>query len=68
MNYKREQLIEALCDEYARLFEYNFNEEEGNSPEKYRANVEKLTVEELIQLTTTGKAFTLDEFMDLYPR
>ena len=68
MNYTREQLIEALCDEYAHLCEDNFNEEEDNSPEKYRASVEKLTVEELIQLTTTGKAFTLDAFMDLYLR
>ena len=68
MNYKREQLIEALCDEYAHLCEDDFNEEEDNSPEKYRASVEKLTVEELIQLTTTGKDFTLGEFVDLYPR
>ena len=68
MNYKREQLIEALCDEYAHLCEDDFNEEEDNSPEKYRACVEKLTIEELIQLTTTGKDFTLGEFVDLYPR
>ena len=68
MNYKREQLIEALCDEYAHLCEDDFNEEEDNSPEKYRASVEKLTIEELIQLTTTGKDFTLGEFVDLYPR
>ena len=68
MNYKREQLIEALCDEYAHLCEDDFNEVEDDSPEKYRASVEKLTVEELIQLTTTGKDFTLDEFVDLYPR
>ena len=68
MNYTREQLIEALCDEYPHLCEDDFNEEVDNSPEKYRASVEKLTVEELIQLTTTGKAFTLDDVMDLYPR
>ena len=68
MNYTREQLIEALCDEYAHLCEDDFNEEVDNSPEKYRTSVEKLTVEELIQLTTTGKAFTLDAFMDLYLR
>ena len=42
--------------------------EEDDSPEKYRASVEKLTIEELIQLTTTGKDFTLGEFVDLYPR
>ena len=68
MNYTQEQLIEALCDEYAHLCEDDFNEEEYDSPEKYRASVEKLTVEELIQLTTTGKDFTLGEFVDLYPR
>ena len=68
MNYTREQLLEALCDEYAHLCEDDFNEEQIDSPEKYRTRVEKLANEEPIQLTTTGKAFTLDEFIDLYPR
>ena len=68
MNYTREQLIEALCDKYAHLWQDDLDEEEDDSPEKYHASVEKLTVEELIQLMTTGKAFTLDDVMDLYPR
>ena len=37
---------------------------EDDTPEEYRIKMEFLTIEELIEETSTGEGYTLDEFMD----
>jgi hypothetical protein len=63
MNYTREQLIDALVYEWDYLCHDDYDPEDL-TPEEYRKEMEKLTIEELIEETSTGEGYTLDEFME----
>jgi hypothetical protein len=65
MNYTKEQLIDALCAEWDYLCHDDYDPDDA-TPEEYRASMEELTLEELIEETGTDEGFTLDEFMDCY--
>ena len=58
MTYTKEQLIDALV--HAR----EGYDPEDDTPEEYRLKMELLTIEELIEETSTGEGYTLDEFME----
>ena len=61
MNYTKEQLIDALVHEWENIDdEY---EPEDDTPEEYRLKMECYSLEELIEETSTGEGYTLDEFM-----
>ena len=64
MNYSREDLINALCAEYDYLCHDDFNPDTDPTLDEYREDIEKLTVDELIEETSTDEHFTLDEYMD----
>jgi hypothetical protein len=64
MNYTKEQLIDALCAEYDYLCHDDFNPDTDPTLDEYRDDIEKLTVDELIEETSTDEHFTLDEFME----
>ena len=66
MNYTKEQLINALCNEYDYLTHDDFNPDEDPTPEEYRGRLEYLTVEELVEETNTDEEYTLEEFMKHY--
>lgn len=42
----------------------NFNPDTDPTLDEYRDDIEKLTVDELIEETSTDEHFTLDEFME----
>lgn len=64
MNYTKQQLIDALCAEYDYLCHDDFNPDTDPTLDEYRDDIEKLTVDELIEETSTDEHFTLDEFME----
>lgn len=64
MNYTKEQLIDALCAEYDYLCHDDFNPDTDPTLDEYRDDIEKLTVDELIEETSTDEHYTLDEFME----
>ena len=64
VNYTREQLIDALCAEYDYLCHDDFNPDTDPTLDEYREDIEKLTVDELIEETSTDEHFTLEEFME----
>jgi hypothetical protein len=66
MKYTKEQLIDALCREWDYLCHDDFDPEVDDTPEEYRKNMESLTIEELIEETSTGEGYTLDEFMEYW--
>ena len=65
MNYTKAQLIDALVAEWDYLCHDDYDPND-DTPEEYRLKMESLTVEELIEETSTGEGYTLDEFMESY--
>lgn len=63
MKYTKQQLVDALVAEWIYLCHDDYDPEDL-SPEEYRADMEKLTLEELIEETGTDQGYTLDDFMD----
>ena len=64
MNYTKEQLVDALCREYDYLCHDDFNPEVDDTPEEYRLKLECYSLEDLVEETSTGEGYTLDEFME----
>ena len=66
MNYTREQLIECLKAEYEWLCNEG-GEEETMSQEEYAHHLETLTIEQLIQETTTDSTYlTLEDYINYW--
>ena len=66
MTYTKEQLIDALCNEYEYLIHDDYDPDKDPTPEEYRAHLEYLTVEELIDESNVDSEYTLEEFMENY--
>ena len=62
MNYTRAQLINALVAEWVYLCHDDYDPDDL-TPEEYREDLIKMTIEELIEETSTGEGYTLDEWM-----
>ena len=65
MKYTKEQLIDALVHEWEYLCHDDYDPQDP-TPEEYRKDMESLTVEELIEETSTDDGFTLEDFMDVH--
>ena len=63
MNYTKEQLIDALVNEWDYLCHDDYDPDD-DTPEEYRLKLECYSVEELIEETSTGEYYTLNEYMD----
>ena len=63
MDYTKEQLVDALVAEWDYLCHDDYDPEDLTS-EEYRKEMEELTIEELIEETSTGEGYTLEEFME----
>ena len=63
MDYTKEQLIDALVREWEYLCHDDYDPND-DTPEEYRLKMEELTIEQLIEETSTGEGYTLDEFME----
>ena len=65
MDYTKAQLIDALVAEWEYLCHDDYDPEDP-TPEEYRKEMEELTIEQLIEETSTGEGYTLDEFTESY--
>jgi hypothetical protein len=63
MNYTKAQLIEALVAEWEYLCHDDYDPED-QTPEEYREDLIEMTLEELVEETSTGEGYTLDEWME----
>jgi hypothetical protein len=63
MQYTKEQLIDALVYEWDYLCHDDYDPDD-DTPEEYRLKLELLTTEELVEETSTGEGYTLEEFME----
>jgi len=64
MNYTKAQLIDALVAEYDYLCHDDFNPDTDPTLDEYRDEMEELTIEQLIEETSTDEHYTLEEFME----
>ena len=63
MNYTKAQLIDALVAEWEYLCHDDYDPED-QTPEEYREELQEYTLEQLIEETSTGEGYTLDEWME----
>jgi len=61
--YTRQQLIDALAHEYDYLCHDDFDPDVDMSPDEHLEYLNSLSVEQLIDETSTGDGYTLDEYM-----
>ena len=64
MTYSKDQLVDALQNEYEYLCHDDFDPETDMSMEQHLEWLKTLTLEELIAETATDEVFKLNEFMD----
>ena len=64
MKYTKAQLIDALCAEWDYLCHDDFDPENDQTTEEYREDLIEMTLEELVEETSTGEGYTLDEWME----
>ncbi len=65
MNYTRADIINALVAEWEYLC-HDDSEPDDLSPEEYREELQDFTLEQLVEETSTGEGYTLDEYMENY--
>ena len=64
--YSSEQLIDALVSEYEWYTHDDYDEAFDNDADKYRAHLQPMTHEQLVEETSTDdddSTYTLEEFM-----
>ena len=67
MKFKREQIINALCNEYNHLFKDTYIPGIDLSFDEYKKGLEVKTLDELIKETSTdSQYYTLKDFMERY--
>ena len=67
MKFKREQIINALCNEYNHLFKDTYIPGIDLSFDEYKKDLEAKTLDELIKETSTdSQYYTLKDFMERY--
>ncbi len=66
MTYSKDQLIEALYNEYVHLCHDDFDPDVDIPPEDYRSLLRDLTIDKLIEETSTDKDYTLEEYMGVW--
>jgi hypothetical protein len=59
MKYTKAQLIDALVAEWEYLCHDDYDPED-QTPEEYREDLIEMTLEELVEETSTGEGYTLD--------
>ena len=63
MNYTRADIINALVAEWEYLCHDDYDPED-QTPEEYREELQEYTLDQLIEETSTGEGYTLDEWME----
>jgi hypothetical protein len=62
--HDKQQLINALVAEYEYLCHDDFDPDVDILPEDYRVLLKDLTIDELIEETSTDETYTLKEYLD----
>lgn len=63
MKYSKAELIDALVAEWEYLCHDDYDPED-QTPEEYREDLIEMSLEELIEETSTDEHYTLQEYMD----
>ena len=66
MSVSKEQLIDALYNEYVFLCHDDFDPDEDPTPEEYLVMLRLMSYDELVEETQTDDIFPLKHFMDAY--
>ena len=66
MNPSKEQLIDALYNEYVFLCHDDFDPDEDATPEEYLEMLKEMSYDELVEETGTDEIFSMDEFMSAW--
>ena len=66
MTYTRDQLISALHSEYEFLCHDDFDPDVDMSPSEYLTHLQSMSLDDLVNETSTDDTFTLDEFMETH--
>jgi|TARA_B100000085_G_scaffold99229_1_gene90280 hypothetical protein len=63
MNYSKAQLIDALVTEWEYLC-HDDPDPDDQTPEEYREDLIEMSLDELVEETSTGEGYTLEEYME----
>jgi len=63
MKFTREEVIEALYNEYVFLCHDDYDPDVDVSPEDYLEGLKQMTYDELIEETMTDDSFQIGEYM-----
>ena len=66
MTVSKEQLIDALYQEYVFLCHDDFDPDEDQTPEEYLEMIKEMSMEELIEEACVDEEFSLDEYMEAW--
>ena len=66
MTVSKEQLIDALYNEYVFLCHDDFDPDEDATPEEYLEMLKEMSYDELMEETGTDEIFSMDEFMSAW--
>jgi len=66
MTLSKEQLIDALYNEYVFLCHDDFDPDNDATPEEYHEMLREMSYDELIEETSTGEDFTLEEYLNTW--
>ena len=66
MTISKEQLIDALYNEYVFLCHDDFDPDEDATPEEYLEMLKEMSYDQLVEETQTDDIFTIDEFMNAW--
>lgn len=65
MGYQKEQIIDALINEWIYLC-HDDPQDDDMTPEEYREELIQMSLEKIIEETSTDEHFTLEEYMNTY--
>ena len=66
MKHTKAELINALVREWEYLCHEDFDPEEDQTPEEYREDLIEMSLEELIEETSTDEHYTLKQYMEFW--
>jgi len=66
MSVTKEQLIDALYNEYVFLCHDDFDGDLDATPEEYLEMLKEMSYDELVEETQTDEEFTLMEYMEAW--
>jgi len=64
--FTKEQLIDALYNEYVFLCHDDFDPDEDATPEEYLEMLKQMDYDELLEETNTDEEYHLEEFMEAW--